>query len=423
MVRRIEFAVIALVIVIGALSTGAQFLYFLVYLGILVAGGSYVLTRFGLTDLEAGYVLDRQHAQTGDVLRASYTVRNTSRIPKLWLEVRNPSTLPVELPAHAVSLGPREQKSWSVRVPLTRRGHYRVEPLALRTGDPIGLFESHATVGGASNVIVYPRVEALPGWRLPPASLEGSHAQPVRTPHTTPHATGIRPYTPGDSFNRIHWRSTARHTDLQVKEFDLEQTADVWLFLDLESRSHAGDGDESTLEYAVRAAAAMASRSLLEGRALGMTAIGRNAVVLPVDRGARQYQKVMQLLAAVQADGTTPLYEVLLRGLPRLRRGMTAVILTASLAADWVRPLAKLRVRGVGTLLVLPEAAAFDGLERRNKGLPELAPAEREAREREQRALLHTLAEHDLTAARLRPGIPLAEQLLTTRGKRVLVHR
>jgi len=42
----------------------------------------------------------------------------------------------------------------------------------------------------------------------------------------------VRPYAPGDSFNRIHWRSTARLGEIQVKEFDLEQTADVWLFVD-----------------------------------------------------------------------------------------------------------------------------------------------------------------------------------------------
>jgi uncharacterized protein (DUF58 family) len=308
-------------------------------------------------------------------------------------------------------------------VPLTRRGHFTVEQLVVRTGDPFGLFESIAGVGDPQSVIVYPPIEPLPGWRLPPAMLEGAQSNADRTAQITPHVTTIRQYVPGDAYNRIHWRSTARHGDLQVKEFDLEQTADVWLFLDLEAGIQAGSGDDSTLEYAVRAAAAMASHALLEGRALGMTAIGHNPVVLPVDRGARQYQKVMQLLAAVQADGSTPLYEVLLRGLPRLRRGMTAVVLTPSLTTDWIRPLAKLRVRGVGTLLVLPEVGAFDALERRTKGLPALAPAEHEAREREQRALLHAIAEHDLTAAQLRPGIPLAEQLLTSRGKRVLVHR
>src|SRR4051812_34756195 len=347
MVRRIELAVVALIVVIGALSTGAQFLFFLVYMGILVVGGSYVVTRFGLADLEAGYVLDRLHAQTGDVLRASYTVRNTSRLPKLWLELRNPSTLPIELPAQAVTLGPRSEKSWSVRVPLTRRGHFRVEPVLLRTGDPLGMFESQASVGSASNVIVYPRVEALPGWRLPPASIEGSHASPVRTPHTTPHATGIRPYAPGDPYNRIHWKSTARNNSLQVKEFDLEQTADVWIFLDLQRSAHTGEGDESTLEYGVRIAASVAARGLIENRNVALSASGAHIGPLPADRGARQYQKIMQTLAAVQADGREPFSHLLVEGLAHLRRGMTALIITPSLERDWVRPLGSLRGRGI----------------------------------------------------------------------------
>jgi hypothetical protein len=42
---------------IAAFSTGATFLFFLVYLGILVIGGAYVVTRFGLADLEAGCAL------------------------------------------------------------------------------------------------------------------------------------------------------------------------------------------------------------------------------------------------------------------------------------------------------------------------------------------------------------------------------
>ena len=71
-------------------------------------------------------------------------------------------------------------------------------------------------------------------WRLPAASLEGSHASPERTLQTTPLATTVRPYAPGDAMNRIHWQSTARHGEIQVKEFDLEQTADAWIFLDLE---------------------------------------------------------------------------------------------------------------------------------------------------------------------------------------------
>jgi len=420
MLRRVEIVALALLLIVAALSTGAQFLFFLVYLGILVVGGSYVLTRSGLADLEAGYVLDRLHAQAGDMLRASYTVRNTGRLPKLWLEVHNPTTLPVALPGQAVTLGPRGERSWSVRVPLARRGHFRVDPLALRTGDPLGLFESHATVGSHSTVIVYPRVEALPAWQLPPAFIEGSHAHPVRTPHTTPHATGIRPYLPGDAYNRIHWRSSARQAELQVKEFDLEQTADVWIFLDLEDAVHTGSGDESTLEYGVRIAASIAARALLENRNVAMSASGARIGRLPPDRGPRQYQKVMQVLAAVAANGSQPLGEVLVDGVPRLRRGMTAVVITPSLERAWVRPLAGLRGRGVATVIVLLDALGFAAHERRVHDLPEPDPEATAVLERTARALRHGLAEHDLAWHTIVPGEPIAAQLVT-RSMRPLV--
>jgi uncharacterized protein (DUF58 family) len=423
MLRRIQVLVLAGILLIAALSTGAPFLFFLVYLSILVVGGSYVVTRFGLADLEAGYVLDRVHAQAGDVLRASYTVRNISRLPKLWLEVHNPTNLPVALPGQAISLGPRGERSWSVRVPLSRRGHFRVEPLALRTGDPLGLFESHATVGSHATVIVYPRVETLPAWRLPPALIEGSHAQPLRTPHTTPHATSIRPYAPGDSYNRIHWKSTARQGELQVKEFDLEQTADVWIYLDLMARAHTGEGDESTLEYGVRAAASIAARALSENRNVGMTASGSRIGILPADRGPRQYQKIMQVLAAVMANGDVPLWQVLVDGVGRLRRGMSAVIITPSVEREWIRPLSSLRNRGVETVIVLLDAPAFAQVERRERGLPELDDEAEELDQRAERALRHTLAEHDLTSNTILPGEPIAAQLVSSAVRPVLVRQ
>jgi uncharacterized protein (DUF58 family) len=423
MLRRLQFAILALVLFIAAFSTGAEFLFFLLYLGIVVVGGSYVVTRFGLADLEAGYVLDRAHAEVGDTLRATYTVRNTSRLPKLWLEIHNPSNLPVSLPGRALALGPRGERSWVGRVPLRRRGHYRVEQVVIRTGDPFGFFESYASVGRSSSVIVYPRVESLPGWILPPANIEGSHAQAVRTAQTTPHVTSIRPYAPGDSYNRIHWKSSARQGELQVKEFDLEQTADVWIYLDLDAQTHLGHGDESTLEYAVRAAASIGARALIENRALGLTAAGNRAIILPPDRGPRQQQKMMHLLAAVQADGSQPFRDVLVQGIPQLRRGMTAIVITPSTERDWIRPLAALRARGVTTGVVMPDAAAFRAHERLVRGLPPASADEQAAEQRTTRALHHALAEYDIVASRLVPRISLADQLVSRNTRTAMARR
>jgi len=414
MVRRLEVIGVGTFLLVAAFATGVDFLFFLVYLSLLVVGGAYLLSRFGLSDLEAGYSLDRTHAHVGEQLRATYTLRNTGRVPKLWLEAYTPSTLPVALPGRALSLGPRAERSWAARVPLVARGHYRVDPLAIRTGDPLGLFEASATVGAASAVTVYPRVEPLPRWRLPPSTLEGTRSSPERTLQTTPLVTSIRPYLPGDAYNRIHWKSSARQQELQVKEFDLEQTADLWLFLDLERRVQAGSGDESTLEAGVRTVASLAARALVENRAVGLTASGHRLTVIPADRGARQQQKIMGLLAAVGADGTTPLVEALVQGLPRLRRGMTAVVVTPSLERSWVRPLAALRGRGIRCSVCLLDRAAYDAHSLAASGQPPRAPEVLEDQRRAERAMLHALAEYDIVVHHVVPGRALGELLVTT---------
>jgi uncharacterized protein (DUF58 family) len=203
--------------------------------------------------------------------------------------------------------------------------------------------------------------------------------------------------------NRIHWRTTARLGEIQVKEFDLEQTADAWLFLDLDAAVEAGTGDRSTTEVAVRAAASIADKAIGENRAVGLTVNGHRMTVLPADRGGRQRLKILQLLAAVEADGRTPLAESLITNVGRLRRGMTAIVVTATHDLDFIRPLASLRSRGIGAVVILLDAAAFD---------PEPAgsPAA-EAQHQRSRAIRHALAEYELPTFLVGPNQPLSEAL------------
>jgi uncharacterized protein (DUF58 family) len=416
MIRRFQLVVIAAILVVAAFSVGDEFLFYLVYLAILVIGGSYILTRLGLADLEAGYAVNQLTGHVGDRLQITYTLRNTSRVPKPWLEVHNPTTLPGGLPGRAISLGSRSERSWLVRAPLLRRGHFRVEPLQIRTGDPFGFFEASASVGQGVAVVVYPRVDPLPLWRLPAASIEGSHAAPERTLQTSPLATAVRPYAPGDSMNRIHWKSTARHGEIQVKEFELEQTADAWIFLDLDRSVQGGHGEDSTVEVAVRAAASIAAKALLENRAVGLTVNGHRQAVVPVDRGSRQHLKIMQLLAAVDGDGATPLAECLVTAAGRLRRGMTAVVITASTDPSWVRPIAAFRAKGIGSVVITldaPAADRFDRADRARRGerVAEPDSATTELQAQRARARRHALAEFELPVFPLVPGRSLSELL------------
>src|ERR671920_156411 len=138
---------------------------------------------------------------------------------------------------------------------------------------------------------------------------------------------------------------------------------------------------------------------------------------LQPDRGGRQHLKVMQLLAAVEGDGSTPMAETLVSSVPRIRRGMTAVVITASLDRAWVKPLATLRSRGVACVVITMDIPAFERRvreeDRRKAGflaVDEAIPAPT-ATSQEWRALRHALAEFDIAVYRVGPTQPLSEAL------------
>ena len=111
--------------------------------------------------------------------------------------------------------------------------------------------------------------------------LTGGALQGERVQHTTTNVSGVREYQPGDTFNRIHWKTSARQRQLMVKEFELDPFADIWLVLDLDQSTMAGSGVESVEEYAVTICASLAKYFLDENRAVGFVLPGTAALAGP----------------------------------------------------------------------------------------------------------------------------------------------
>jgi len=412
-IKQLRFVFLGTVLVVAAFSTGISFLFFLMYLCAGLLLGAWFYARNGLRGVRAGYHVLNPRAHVGEVLQAVYRIDNTTRWNKPWIEVWNDSTLPAGLPGRAIGVQAGASRQWLAKVTLTRRGSYRLGALRVRTGDPFGLFSSEMVVGQPTGVVVFPKVFDLPHWRLPPSPVDGSSPSRRRFEAATPLASTIRPYVHGDAINRVHWLSSARHGELQVKEFDLEQAADLWLLLDLDRSAHTGDGESSSVETAVSVAASIALRTLADNRAVGITASARRLQLLNPDRGTRVEQKMLHLLANVQADGNQPLAEIVVATLPQLRRGMTLCIVSGSTDREWVRALSGLRRRGVGVVVVLldrysflPKTSAADG-----ETLTEVEEAARKAARAELAACRHALAEYDITTYPVAAGVNLPEIL------------
>lgn len=346
-------AVVWLVLFIAAVASEIELLSYLSYLLLFAGGAMWVVARLTMEGLSVRRTLGQAYAHLGDTIELQYELRNEHALGKLWLEVFEESNWPEHLPGRVLSIGGRKTRKWKVLVKAARRGRFRLGPVVMRSGDPFGLFRTELRVPDEALLLVYPRVVPIPFWTLPGSVLEGSVLTGQRSLQSTSMVMGIREYRPGDALNRIHWRSSARHRELQVKEFELDKTADLWIYLDLERHWHRGEGEDSTEERCITVAASVVQKALREHRNVGLITTGARAEVLHPDRGSKQFGKLMQYLAEMQVGGTRSLAETVVETLPRLRRGASALLITPSLDPGWVRPASTLRESSIATQAVI----------------------------------------------------------------------
>ena len=373
-----HFAVLWTALFVTAIASEIELLSYLSYLVLFAGAAMWAVSRLTLEGLSVKRAIGQAYAHLGDTIELTYELRNDHTLGKLWLEVFEESNWPEHLPGRVLAIGGKKTRRWKVLVKAARRGRFRLGPIVLRSGDPFGLFGTEQRVPDEALLLVYPRVVPLPFWTLPGSFLEGSVLTGQRSLQSTSMVMGIREYRPGDALNRIHWRSSARHRDLQVKEFELDKTADLWIYLDLERHWHRGEGEDSTEERCITGAASVVQKALREHRNVGLVTSGARAEVLHPDRGTKQYGKLMQYLAELQVAGTRSLAETIVETLPRLRRGASVLLVTPSLDPAWVRPASTLRESSIATqaVIVAPPVEADDrDRARRHAILGELAVA------------------------------------------------
>lgn len=363
--------VLALICFMAAQGTGIRLFLHLFYLLIALLVFSYLWAWSNLHGLRLVRETFTHRAQVGDSVRERVTIYNLWRFPKLWIELRDHSDMPQHSPGVVSYLPSQGRRRWVIRTPCSMRGKFTLGPTTIASGDPFGIFRLERNIPGTSEVLVYPPTVPLPGFVLPNAELPGGQEVRSRTHQVTPNVATIREYMPGDSFNRIHWRSTARIGELMVKEFELDPTAEVYIVLDMQERvqqrlidehtSRETRSAESTEEYAVLAAASIARHLLHQNRATGLVSWGQHREVIPAERESRQLFKILQALAVLRAHSVQSLAEVLAAEGVRFGRNCTVVIITPSLDERWVASLQQLLYRGSRAVVVLVDPQSFGG--------------------------------------------------------------
>ena len=375
--------ILALFSVVAGLITGRSLFYHLAYLFVALILLSFFWAWSSISWVQLRRQTRARRSQVGRPLEERFSVRNSSSLPKLWLEVRDESNLPGHLASQVVNaLPPHQERAWTIRTICHERGRYTLGPITLFSGDPLGFFKLRRSLEPTSNIVVYPLMVDIPSFPLPTGLLPGGDALRRRTHYITTNAATVRDYVPGDSFNRINWRSTARRDRLIVKEFELDPLSDVWIFLDMEREAHVELPREdelqrddapfwvrprqfrlppSTEEYSVAVAASLAQYFIRLDRALGLASCGQIREVIQADRGERQLTKILETLAVLRAEGQVPLPELIRAEAQQLVRGTSVIIITPSNDFQWLVTARQMERAGMRVVAIVVDSETFGG--------------------------------------------------------------
>jgi uncharacterized protein (DUF58 family) len=209
-----------------------------------------------------------------------------------------------------------------------RRGSFEVGPAIVDFSDPFGLADGAVIATGSSTLIVTPRIVDLPEGAVIIAADEGPTRLRQRRSFGGEDDLMTREYRQGDAMRRVHWRASAHHGELMVRQEEQRSHAESLIVLETRRTSYrdargAGTVDEpesDSFEWAVSMCASL-SLYLADRGFIVQVVETCESQLAPVD----DFEEFLESLAAVELITANPKWLTLVSGSARPDRSQGSV--------------------------------------------------------------------------------------------------
>jgi uncharacterized protein (DUF58 family) len=287
-----------LLVGVAAINGGINLLFMIfgMMLSLILASG--VLSELCLRNLEVKRRLPSTiHAGTAFLM--GIAVRNEKKkIPTFSLEVEDLlEGRAVERRCYYLKLPAGRMQETAYKHTLPRRGRHRFTGFRISTRFPFGFIRKSRDIEAPADVLVYPALVPVPETIIRAGLADaGRNQQPSRSRSGDFH--GLREFRTGDDPRDVHWRTSARHGRLFVRECEEETGRTVLLVLDNGRPLDPQDpGAAKAFEAAVSLTASVALALVKKGLLVGLKTA--DAYVAPAS-GPGQIPDLLEPLALVQ---------------------------------------------------------------------------------------------------------------------------
>ncbi|WP_226657093.1 DUF58 domain-containing protein [Pseudalkalibacillus hwajinpoensis] len=206
-----------------------------------------------------------------------------------------------------------ERKHISFPVHAYERGATRIRNLQFTIHDLFGLGSCLSRFNGFSQteVLIYPELSEVRGVEHLSTYEMGNHAYEHSLYENLSAPSGAREYVNGDSFNRIHWKATARTSELKTKVYERSIEMKWVFFLDLSVKRKNSPGQvSSNIEAYISRLAFLCTIATKRAVAfeiyINLDPEGpASSMVLETGEGNAQLSRALELMARI--DDTRPL--------------------------------------------------------------------------------------------------------------------
>lgn len=369
MSRNLRIFVFAAVVLwaVGTMND-ATVMYVLAGVCLAVILTSYLLAHLAMARLRIELSLPPGPAHAGAPIRPHLTVRSVGSITvgsaQIELSARNVTVEGVTVRRRILlpPMPPGAELQTELEMILPTRGRYALGPPVLIDSDPIGMFTPRRAFGEAVEVVAFPRTYDLPRVAAWDTGYGRQFARARQTRRDQGEFRGIREHTAGDDLRHVHWKVSAHVGELAVKEYEPLRHDLISIHLDLCAANHYGEGELSTLETTISAAASIARAGLAEQRSVAMHGEALPSELARPGGGQAHMHRILVALAEVQAAGSSGFAPALARQLRLVPRGATIIVITTAVE----EALARVLIAGVGAatgvtlLIVSGDPAAAD---------------------------------------------------------------
>ncbi len=287
----------------------------------------------------------------GEIISLPLSIENKSRFTRQAFVIRE-EFLFKENTHHNETVSPLagfESRVVSREIYAEKRGKYNLDKIYLIGGDPAGLFRRVISFRAKEAIAIYPETENVNWMSLTvKKKVHVSSVKPIGVSGLGQDFFGVREYRHSDSMRFIHWKASAKHRKLMVREFEAFGMSSVGILLDTD-RKHAVRGYAgSAFEQLIKVASSAVSYVSATNCSIFFSAFdGENGEIRNMQgSGSRVRLDIMDMLSEIKPSGKTAL-DMLDLSVEAVPRDSILYLLSLSESPDFFPYFDSLISRGV----------------------------------------------------------------------------